>query len=235
MFRLYDDLIRFPQKRDEIFGNKVARLKIPNEAKLIDGQWILPDTSPHWVELMRLEWARDITEKPKFYEEMSASPEERELQLKSRTNEFLVSLTPELINFLGEGSDKLLQWSPPLTDENVRQPYLPLTAVIGSAYDAGLPVDAPAMTEDAVKRLAEQKNKSIIVIAPAGNKFIVGRPHGYTIRDIHKGFYLIVEVEGQLPSLIVASKATAVLQEDQLPKMVRDENRKRTPRPLLRK
>ncbi len=91
------------------------------------------------------------------------------------------------------------------------------------------------MSEEVLKRLAEQKNRSILVIAPAKNKFIIGRPLGYSIRDIHKGFYLIIEEEGKLPSLIVGSKATPVLQEEQLPKVVRDENRKRTPRPLLRK
>jgi hypothetical protein len=235
IFRLFDELIRFRQKRDELFENKVSRLKIPTEAKLVDGQWILPESSPAWIELLRLEWARDITEKPRFYEEMSASPEERELYLKSRTNDFLTSLAPELINFLGAGAESLLQWSPPLTDETAKQPYLPLISIIGSAYDAGLSVEAKEITEDVLKRLAEQKNRSIIVINPTTNKFIIGRPHGYTIRDINKGFFLIIESDGKLPSLIIASKATAVLQEDQLPTMVRNENRKRTPRVLLRK
>jgi hypothetical protein len=235
MFRLYDELIRFKQKRDDLFSNRVSKLRIPTEAKLVDGQWILPESSPQWIELLRLEWARDAKEKPKFYEEMSASPEERDLQAKAATSEFLARLAPELINFLGAGAENLFQWSPPLSDEHIKQPYLPLTAVIGSAYDAGLQTDAPEMTEEVVKRLAEQKNRSIIVAVPAKNKLIIGRPYGYTIRDINKGFYLIVEEEGKLPSLIVASKANAVLQEDQLPKNIRDENRKRTPRPLLRK
>jgi hypothetical protein len=166
---------------------------------------------------------------------MSASPEEKELYLKSKTSEFLSALAPELINFLGAGAETLLQWSPPLTDENIKQPYLALIPIIGSAYEAGLPQDAPEMSQEVLSRLAEQRNKSILVVAASKNKFIIGRPHGYTIRDIHKGFYLIVEEDGKLPSLIVAGKATAVLQEEQLPKMVRDENRKRTPRPLLRR
>jgi hypothetical protein len=234
MFRLYDDLIRFPQKRDELFDNTVSRLKKPTEAILIDNQWILPETSVDWTELLRLEWARERFEEPKHYEEISASEEEQKL-IASKKSTQLDRLRPELINYLGSGAENLLIWTPPITDEILKQPYLPFISVIGSFYEAGLPIDAKELTEEVIKKVAEQKNKSILVVNPQKNIILIGRPLGYTIRDIYKGFYLIIEEEGVLPSLVVASKSTAVLQEDQLPKTVRDENRKKTPRPLLRK
>jgi hypothetical protein len=194
----------------------------------------LPETSVDWTELLRLEWARERFEEPKHYEEISASEEEQKL-IASKKSTQLDRLRPELINYLGSGAENLLIWTPPITDEILKQPYLPFISVIGSFYEAGLPIDAKELTEEVIKKVAEQKNKSILVVNPQKNIILIGRPLGYTIRDIYKGFYLIIEEEGVLPSLVVASKSTAVLQEDQLPKTVRDENRKKTPRPLLRK
>jgi hypothetical protein len=107
--------------------------------------------------------------------------------------------------------------------------------IFGSAYEAGLPAEQKEMTEDVLTRLAERRNRSIIVARPSKNQILIGRPINYNIRDIHKGFYLVIEEEGHLPALIVPSKSTAVLEESQLPKTIRDDNRKRTKRPLIRK
>ena len=229
MFRLYDDLIRFPQKRDELFDNEVSRLSIPLEAMLIGNQWIIPESSSTWTDLLRLEWAKEKIEKPKYYEEMSSDG-----ATKTKP-EFLEYISADNIAWLGAGADSLFSWTPPLTDETLKQPYLPFTSIFGSAYEAGLPVEQKEITEDILGRLAERRNKSIIVVRPSKNQILIGRPINYNIRDVHKGFYLVIEEEGKLPSLIVSGKSTAVLEESQLPKTVRDDNRKRTKRPLIRK
>jgi hypothetical protein len=235
MFRLYDDLIRFPRKRDEIMDGNVPRLTIPTEAILVEDQWILPETSATWTELLRAAWAKSDIEKPRYYEEMSASEEERAQIAKGKRADFLETLPPQLINFLGVGSETLLGWTPPLTDLSLKQPYIPFVSLIGSAYDAGLPADAQEMSPETLTILSERRDKSIIVCRPMKSEIIIGRPHGYTIRDIYKGFYLIVEEPGKLPTLIVAGPQTAVLREDELPTMIREENRKRTKRPLLKR
>lgn len=229
MFRLYDDLIRFPQKRDEIYDNEVSRLSIPLEAMLIGDQWIIPESSSTWTDLLRLEWAKEKIEKPKYFEEISGTTDTRQKP------EYLEYIDADKIAWLGSGSENLYSWTPPLTDETLKQPYLPFIPIFGSAYEAGLLAEQKEITEDVLTRLAERRNRSIIVARPSKNQILIGRPINYNIRDIHKGFYLVIEEEGHLPALIVPSKSTAILEESQLPKTIRDDNRRRTKRPLIRK
>jgi hypothetical protein len=44
----------------------------------IDDQWIIPENTPTWLELLSLKWATQPTEKPKHYEERTRAPVEKE-------------------------------------------------------------------------------------------------------------------------------------------------------------
>jgi hypothetical protein len=59
-------------------------------------QYIIPESSPTWTNLLRLDWARQIPEEPKYYEEMS-----REAPENSPING---EMPPELEEILGEGT-----------------------------------------------------------------------------------------------------------------------------------
>lgn len=69
--RLVDELLLFANRRKQILERRVSRLAILNEAIRIQDQYILPEKSNTWFELLRLEWAKKEVEKPKFMEEMT--------------------------------------------------------------------------------------------------------------------------------------------------------------------
>jgi len=81
--KLIEELIRFPEKRAELMSRRVreyVKLRAPFRS---GNEYIVPEDSVGWTELLRMEWRDKKVEKPKFIEEFSwyeqsqmASPEE---------------------------------------------------------------------------------------------------------------------------------------------------------------
>ena len=70
--RIIDELIRFPNRRKELRARGVSRLR-PITSPLREGdQYIIPESSTTWINLLRMDWIQDGKEKPKFYEEMAS-------------------------------------------------------------------------------------------------------------------------------------------------------------------
>jgi hypothetical protein len=69
--RLIEELIRFPLKREELLKKKVSQYIKLTEAFLSGDQYILPESTVEWSELLRFEWRKDNSEKPKYAEEFS--------------------------------------------------------------------------------------------------------------------------------------------------------------------
>jgi hypothetical protein len=70
--RLIDELIRFPNRRKELRTRSVSRLR-PITSPLREGdQYIIPESSTTWINLLRMDWLQDQKEKPQFYEEMAS-------------------------------------------------------------------------------------------------------------------------------------------------------------------
>ena len=70
--KLIEELIRFPIKRLELTTNKVNKY-----VKLLSGfragdQYIVPEDSGDWFQLLRLEWTKDTREQPRHLEEYVA-------------------------------------------------------------------------------------------------------------------------------------------------------------------
>lgn len=74
-WRLIEELLRFPSRRDELLNKGVHALTKLYSAVQIEDQYILPETSLEWFDLLRLDWVPSRQEKKLFYEEMSRSPE----------------------------------------------------------------------------------------------------------------------------------------------------------------
>jgi hypothetical protein len=70
--RLLDELIRLPIKRQELLTNGVRRIEIPATNIHIGTQWILPENTPAWYDLLRGE-SQESLENPEYYEEFSRS------------------------------------------------------------------------------------------------------------------------------------------------------------------
>jgi len=68
--RILDELIRFPQRRKQLMKTGVPRLSSILEPVRQGDQYILPEGSTTWLNLLRLDWLKKEPEKPQFYEEM---------------------------------------------------------------------------------------------------------------------------------------------------------------------
>ena len=101
--RLLDELIRLPIKRQELLTNAVRRIEIPSTNIHIGTQWILPENTPAWYDLLRGETHESI-ESPEYYEEFSrtsiSEDELEELKMGRRlypVPDQLAALLPEKI------------------------------------------------------------------------------------------------------------------------------------------
>jgi hypothetical protein len=68
--RLNEELIRFSERRRQIFDQKVSQMAALDGPITIGSQLIIPEKSVAWFELLRLEWGAKKDE-PRFIEEMA--------------------------------------------------------------------------------------------------------------------------------------------------------------------
>ena len=71
MLRLFDEILRYSEKRKQLFENDLSRLVFLNEAIRIGNQYIVPENTLEWSELLRSMWAQRKSEAAKFFEEFS--------------------------------------------------------------------------------------------------------------------------------------------------------------------
>lgn len=77
--RVIDELVRFPHRRDQL----MRRGKIPKYIKQLypirmEDQYIIPESSMTWSNLLRLDWTKQTPEESKYYEEMSRDADEKD-------------------------------------------------------------------------------------------------------------------------------------------------------------
>ena len=101
LLRLIEELLRYGERRRQLFDQDVARLATLDRPVAIDvpgsvaKQMIYPEKSAAWYELLRLEWVKEESEKPKFLEEMSrrrGTEPVAELNLENKLPERLITL-----------------------------------------------------------------------------------------------------------------------------------------------
>lgn len=96
LFKLIEELLRFAEKRRELFDNDVSQIGIVDR-RIVDGdQEILPENTTAWYERLRGDWVRSTDEKPKFFEEMSSAPLTEIIPSEDETK-----LPASLVTFLG--------------------------------------------------------------------------------------------------------------------------------------
>ena len=77
IFRIIDELLRFPDKRKQLLERDVSALVTLKDAVIIGkekDQYIVPENSSAWFNLMRADWMTEQKEQPLFFEELSGSP-----------------------------------------------------------------------------------------------------------------------------------------------------------------
>jgi len=105
LMRLIEELIRFAGKRQELFNRRVSQLAVLDRPIRENDQYIIPEKSAVWTEILRLEWSRYNVEKPVYLEEMTrtAPPVKRDMTV----------INPRLKGIVGEPSDQLRLYPAP--------------------------------------------------------------------------------------------------------------------------
>jgi hypothetical protein len=122
--RVIDELVRFPNRRKQLMKRgEISKVSAIVQPIRQGDQYIIPESSPTWTNLLRLDWARQIPEEPKYYEEMGREPN---IQIDEEQPKG--EIPSELKAILGE--DTTLRLSvPDVPDKS--QPLVPLSGVLG--------------------------------------------------------------------------------------------------------
>jgi hypothetical protein len=159
--RIIDELVRFPVRRKQLMKKgEISKVSIIIQPIRQGDQYIIPESSPTWTNLLRLDWAKQIPEEPKYYEEMS-----REL---SPENEVIPEgvMPNELEALLGENT-RLRLSIPDVAD--ITKPLMPFTGILGVTLDQlGLEDDAKIMNKDNLVNYVRVTSKPIGLIDLTG-------------------------------------------------------------------
>ena len=122
--RVIDELVRFPNRRKQLMKRgEISKVSAIVQPIRQGDQYIIPESSPTWTNLLRLDWARQIPEESKYYEEMSREP-----NIQIDEEEPKGEMPSELKAILGE--DTTLRLSvPDVPDKS--QPLVPLSGILG--------------------------------------------------------------------------------------------------------
>jgi hypothetical protein len=161
--RLLEELLRFPERRRQLLQKDVSTLIQTKDAIKVGDQWILPEGSVAWFDLLRLDWISTGKEKKKFYEELSSQPSGRpSYQEEVGPSELL---PPKLLELLGPEDEKVRGIHLYRASQPSEIPLLPYLTVLGTSPDSlGMPDDASELSVDAAKKLVRSINHPVIQI-----------------------------------------------------------------------
>ena len=106
--RLFDELLRIPARRHELFTQKIKRVQVPMTNIHIGKEWILPENVPAWYDLLLVGSLGTGKETPQFWEEFSREEESKEEQEELYESIRLRPLPEPLRSYLRPGVDKLV-------------------------------------------------------------------------------------------------------------------------------
>lgn len=165
-WRLLEELLRFPTRREELLNKGVHSLTKLYSAVQMEDQYILPETSLEWFDLLRLEWVPSRREKKLFYEEMSRLPEDEEPAAAAAA----ATILPErLLSVLGAEDPKsrklyLIEAAAAAGGAGVA-PLLPYLQSLGTGpEEIGLSEEAVALTPAATITLVKALRRPVIQI-----------------------------------------------------------------------
>jgi hypothetical protein len=159
--RLLEELLRFPERRRQLLQKDVSTLIQTKDAIQVGDQWILPESSVAWFDLLRLDWVSSGKEKKRFFEELSSEVSERpSYQEEVGPSEVL----PQgLLQLLGPEDEKTRGVYLYRTQESENLSLIPYLAVLGSSpVELGMPEESSSLSSDAIKRLVRKIGSPVI-------------------------------------------------------------------------
>jgi len=225
LLRLIDELLRYGGKRKQLFQQTVSRLAVLDNPLRVDDQYILPERSAKWAELLRLDWAQETAEKPKFLEEMTQAPQPGQAAAAPPTpteattpQNMSSELPPALRTFLGEDDPLVANLKLYPSPTGQLKPFL---ADLGTNEAAlGLADGAKEFTEAALISLVRKLLIPVVQIDLRGDAPVelVRQP----ARDKETGYPIFVLRSDGPPAMLVTNTEDAQpLQKGEVPEVLK--------------
>jgi hypothetical protein len=223
MLRLLEELLRFPERRQQLLTGNVTTLVSLKEAIRIGDQYILPEGSLAWQDLLRLDWIETGKESKLFYEEMSRKEAVEEGADEVVSGLKVEALPDRLKDFLGPEDPRLANLVLIAADAGESaSPLAPFLVPLGtSPGDLDIEEDANSLDRDAVRRLVVKLRRPVVYIdlifdPPEVISFALSKKQKTPIPHI-----LILTEEG--PRILSSSKKSLQdLRPDQMPAKLAD-------------
>ena len=134
--RIIDELVRFPNRRKQLMKKgEISTLSTIIKPIHQGDQYIIPESSGTWTNLLRLDWSTQKLEEPQYYEEMTREADEED------THTQYDKLPDELIPIFGENSPFRIM-IPQTTESSLAHRFLPFTGILGVTMEQiGMTVD----------------------------------------------------------------------------------------------
>lgn len=218
LLRLIDELIRFGNRRREIFEQRVSQLAIIDRPIRVDDQYILPEKSVAWTEMLRMEWMKTTDETPLYLEEMRREPTEADQKPLEPVTE--ITVLPKTVETILGAADPLtarLRVYP--SPNGTFEPFIALFNTTAEAV--GLAPGTTELSDDIITKLVKKARLPIVQydirvepFDPA--KAIKGRQ---IARDQDIGYAIFVVGGARGPSMLVTdTEAPGLLKRSELPK-----------------
>jgi len=163
--KLFEELLRFPERRKQLLEKQVSPLVTLKQAVQIQDQYIVPESTMAWYDLLHADVLGITQEKKKFFEEMS-SDAPAPIAVPSKEAAEIGKLPDDLINLLygdEEPTEQLYLYRP--QGKEAPLSVLPFLVSLGTfPSEIGLEDDALALTPESMRKLVLLARRPIIQI-----------------------------------------------------------------------
>jgi hypothetical protein len=194
MYRLLEELVRFPERRAQLLKRAVPTLVKIEDAKQIGDQYILPEGSLAWHDLLRLEWMNTKEEVKKYFEELSQAAGPAEAPRRGVVDELYVKPIPQALRETFGDEEVGLSFLGPGRGTSLAPVLLPLEVTLG---DLDVEYDSPTLKEGDIETLVRMIQRPVLYYDfrnPESPGSIARKPEGrlrtrspYIIVLVHEG------------------------------------------------
>ena len=215
MYRLIDELIRFGNRRREIFEQRVSQLAMIDNPIRMGDQYIIPEKSFAWTEMLRMEWTKKREDAPVYLEEMRREPTDADKKPAAPITE-ITALPKTIETWLKETDPATARLRMYPSPTGTLKPLLTLFKTTPESL--GLAADATEFTEGAIMKLVKRARLPVVQYDIRAQFNPPTNPVGSQItRDQDIGYAIFVVGERGPSILVTDVEAPALLNRSDLP------------------
>lgn len=206
--RVIDELVRFPARRRQLMRGEISIVSKMVEPIHEGDQYIIPESSPTWTNLLRLDWMRQMPEEPKYHEEMTGQEEDKKMPEGE--------MVPELQALLGENTPYRIKF---LTSRDPEQPLMLLTSLLSTTFEQlGMDPSGNEISVEHLMKYVRHRTKPIGLIQfrnPQEQAIQFVKPPGYF------DSVMVLVVLADRVGILLEEDGNTVIQTSSLPEAVR--------------